>query len=182
MARFVAGVVAASVLLAGSAQAQTQAAEADNPRSAVYAIVGLATPVGVGGFEGVHRFGSMLELSVGLGAGLTALLAHSGSPLQWSVMPRLRAVPSGRHSFVFGAGVSGGNIGDVPLVCDEFCDEQRTSYPVHYHLWANVEIGGEHWERNFAFRYFVGWASGCRVDSCTVFGLPYIGMGAGIAF
>ena len=182
MARFGGAAIAVSALLAGSARAQTAAAEADDPRTAIYAIVGLATPVGVVGFEGVRRLGSMVELAAGIGAGLTALQAHSGSPLQWSVMPRLRVGNSWRHSFTFGTGVSGGNIGDVPLICDEFCDPKRSSYPVHYHLWANLEVGGEYWERSFAFRYFVGYAYGCQVDSCNAFGLPYVGVGTGIAF
>jgi len=97
-------------------------------------------------------------------------------------MPRLRVGSTPRHSLTFGAGVSGGNIGDIPLWCDEYCDAPGTSYPTHYWLWANFEIGGEHWINRFAIRYFTGYARGCQLDSCTALGLPYVGVGFGVAF
>jgi hypothetical protein len=183
MVRWIAAAAfAAAASLARPAHADVPVAEASGPRNAVYGVVGLAAPLGGAGLEAVRRFGSAFEVSAGLGAGITALRAHSGSPLQWSVMPRLRVGSTPRHSLTFGAGVSGGNIGDIPLWCDEYCDAPGTSYPTHYWLWANFEIGGEHWINRFAIRYFTGYARGCQLDSCTALGLPYVGVGFGVAF
>jgi hypothetical protein len=51
-------------------------------------------------------------------------------------------------------------------------------------MWANVEVGGEHWFRNaFAVRYFAGYARRWQVDSAgSTSGVPYFGMGFGRAF
>jgi hypothetical protein len=174
----------AVALLAGPAWAESASEIAPaGRRNAVYVISGLATPVGFVGFEGVRRVGSVLEISGGLGAGFTAVRAKSGSPLQWSVMPRLRVRRGERSALTLGAGVSGGNIGEIPWWCDEYCDERPASYPTHYWMWANFEIGGEHWlVGGFAVRYFAGYARGCQLTSCTALGLPYIGAAFGAAF
>jgi len=177
-------VLAAFALPARRAGAET-GGELWTLSSAVYGVVGFAMPVGFAGIEGVHRFGSVFELSAGLGAGLSAALAKSGSPLQWAVMPRLRFGANERNTFTMGVGASGGSIGDIPLFCDEYCDQERASYPTHYWLWANFEVGGEHWWRNhFALRYFVGYAQGCQADSCSgsTLAIPYFGIGFGRAF
>jgi len=171
-------VLAAFALPARRAGAET-GGELWTLSSAVYGVVGFA------GIEGVHRFGSVFEMSAGLGAGLSAALAKSGSPLQWAVMPRLRFGANERNTFTMGVGASGGSIGDIPLFCDEYCDQERASYPTHYWLWANFEVGGEHWWRNhFALRYFVGYAQGCQADSCSgsTLAIPYFGIGFGRAF
>jgi hypothetical protein len=178
-------VVVAASLFAGEARAQAvPEAETAERRNAVYGVFGFATPVGTAGIEAVRRFGSVVEIAVGLGLGMSAALAKSGSPLQWSVMPRLRVAETKRGAMTLGAGLSGGNIGDIPLWCDEYCDEQRMSYPTHYWMWANFEIGGEHWIRKFALRYFLGYARGCEIaSSCSsTLNLPYFGMGFGVAF
>ncbi len=148
-------------------------------------LVGLGTPVGIGGLEIVHQFGTTFEVTAGVGSGLAAASAHNGSPLQWAVMPRLRLGDTWRNGLTLGAGMSGGNYGDVPFnVCDEHCDPEPASYPVHYMLWANFEIGGEHWLRGgFAFRYFAGYAHGWRTDDpSSTLDFPYVGTGIGYAF
>jgi len=171
--------------LSGSA-AWGQAADETEPRNtAVYGVVGFATPLGFAGLEAVRHFGPAFELAAGLGVGMSAALAHSGVPLQWAVMPRVRVGRRAAHVVTFGAGASGGNIGDIPLFCDEDCStQQRASYPTHYWMWANVEVGGEHWFHNaFALRYFAGYARGWQVDQAgSTLGLPYFGVGLGRAF
>ena len=152
--------------------------------TAAYVIVGLGTPVGIGGLEIVHQFDTTFEVAAGVGSGLAAASAHNGSPLQWAVMPRLRLGHTWRNGLTLGAGMSGGN-GDVPFnVCDEHCDPEPASYPVHDMLWANFEIGGEHWLRGgFAFRYFAGYAHGWRTDDpSSTLDFPYVGTGIGYAF
>jgi hypothetical protein len=47
-------------------------------------------------------------MSVGFGASLLVATSSESSPLQWSLMPRLR-LPAGRGALTVGAGVSGGN-------------------------------------------------------------------------
>src|SRR6476661_513643 len=101
--------------LSGSA-AWGQAADETEPRNtAVYGVVGYATPLGFAGLEAVRHFGPAFELAAGLGVGMSAALAHSGVPLQWAVMPRVRVGRRAAHVVTFGAGASGGNIGDIPL-------------------------------------------------------------------
>ncbi|HEY7372284.1 MAG TPA: hypothetical protein VIF57_09015 [Polyangia bacterium] len=149
---------------------------------AAYGILGLGIPVGSYGVEAVLRLAPAFEISAGVGVGMTALIARSGSPLQWAVMPRVRAGKDERNTFTLGIGASGGNVGEIPLFCD--CDTSPT-YPTHYWLWTNVEAGGEHWWRNnIALRYFAGVAVGCRTDAgCnSVIGYPYTGVGIGRAF
>jgi hypothetical protein len=183
--RLLATAVAASLVAAGPARADEAPVSGPAPPNlAIYGLFGFATPVGFVGAEGVLRAGSWFEMSAGLGAGMTAVLAHSGSPLQWAVMPRIRVGDNDRNGLTLGFGFSGGNIGDIPLFCDEYCDAQRASYPTHYWIWANTEIGGEHWfQSGFALRYFGGYARGCQVSSCTsALGLPYLGVGFGRAF
>jgi hypothetical protein len=185
---------AAAVLALAAAALPARAARAEEAgigggemlhRVAGYGVVGIGTPLGVVGFEGVFRIVPTLEISAGIGFGMTAMEAHSGSPLQWAVMPRLRVGQHETSTFTLGAGASGGNIGDVPLFCDEYCDAPRASYPTHYFLFANVELGGEHWFSNgFALRYFAGVALGWETANGRYFGLPlpYTGVGLGRAF
>jgi hypothetical protein len=153
-------------------------------RLAAYGILGFGTPVGSYGVEGVVRVTPVFEISAGAGLGLSALMAHAGSPLQWALMPRLRVGRDERSTFTFGVGTSGGNIGDIPIFCDEYCDPPKASYPIHYWQWINVELGGEHWFRNgFALRYFVGAGHGWETATGGTFPvLPYTGVGLGKAF
>jgi hypothetical protein len=153
--------------------------------TAAYVIVGLGSPVGIGGLEIVHQFDTTFEVTAGVGSGLGAARAHNGSPLQWAVMPRLRLGDTWRNGLTLGAGMSGGNYGDVSFkVCDDYCDPEPGSYPVHYVVWANFEIGGEHRLRGgFAFRYFAGYAHGWRTDDPSrTLDFPYVGTGIGYAF
>src|SRR3954468_10906505 len=150
--------------------------------SAVNAIVGFGTPVGMAGLEIIERLGDNVELTAGVGRGMSAAEAHNGSTLQWAIMPRLRLGESWRNGLTLGAGMSGGNFGQIPFTfCDEHCDPEPASYPVHYVLWANFEIGGEHWLRGgLAFRYFAGYAHGWKTDAPSgALDIPYFGSGIG---
>jgi hypothetical protein len=159
------------------------AKEADDPRhSAVYAILGLATPVGFLGLEGVHRFGSYLELSVGLGEG-TSVFAGVKDPvktLQGAVMPRLR-LGGARRALTLGAGLSGGGFGWPRGDCYSNC-----TLRVDYAFWANVEIGVELFFHRLAFRGFLGaGVLNPTIDSSSahvIAGLPYAGVGVGAPF
>lgn len=152
-----------------------QESEAPAPRrdTAIYFTFGLGTPEGLSGFEAVDRFGDSLELAAGLGAGFAAILAGPpANPLQWSVMPRLR-LGDDHDAFTLGAGLSGG---------------QYATDPTYYTIWANFEIGSEHWSRGgFAFRYYLGFAHGMMLGSQSsadrpVPDIPYLGIGLGYAF
>jgi len=154
--------------------------------TAIGYVGGFGTPVGIAGLEGVHRIGSMFELSAGYGIGLVAAGSepHAGfwHVVQWAVMPRLR-LGNDHSAFTMGAGASGGNYGAFPLCFDDPCSN---TYPVSYFVWSNFEIGGEYWASGgFALRYFVGYAHGwCTSSSCVsaAENLPYFGWGFGYAF
>ncbi len=153
--------------------------------TAIYWIVGLGAPLGIGGFEGVHHFWSTpFELAVGVGNGLSAIASRKDASLaqtfQWAVMPRVR-LGNEADTLTLGVGVSGGQYGDIP-----FGDGPIDTFSTKYFLWGNFEIGGEHWSRSgFAIRYFLGIASGCAVASCEKADrrvLPYLGLGLGYAW
>jgi hypothetical protein len=165
--------------------------------TAIYFIFGFGTPEGLGGFEGVHRFGERLELAAGIGSGFAAETSEPhpslGHYLQWSVMPRLR-LGNANRAFTFGVGLSGGQYTSriacaVPLDFDgEGMSNTPTSCPTYYTVWTNVEIGGERWSRGgFAFRYYLGFARGTMLGSpsssdSSFLNFPYIGIGLGYAF
>jgi hypothetical protein len=158
--------------------------------SAIYWIFGFGTPEGIAGFEGVHRFGDRLELAAGVGTGLAAAAsephASFGHVLQWSVMPRFR-LGDDRKALTLGAGLSGGQYTSAGWCfgCD---DGAPSTYPTYYTLWANFEIGGEHWSRGgFALRYYLGFARGAMLQSApasasSFLAFPYLGIGLGYAF
>jgi hypothetical protein len=160
-------------------------------RTAIYGMFGFGSPVGVVGLEGVHRYGEWFELTAGFGNGLGALAAqphgHFGHALQWSVMPRLRA-GNDFNAFTLGAGLSGGEFSGHVLCIgceDEASSSGPTSYPTHYTLWTNFEVGGEHWSRSgLAIRYFLGLAHATLfgVPTSGIATLPYLGLGVGYAF
>src|SRR5450432_2178896 len=41
-------------------------------RTAIYCVLGVGTPVGVSGFEAVHRLGQRFEIAAGFGGGFSA--------------------------------------------------------------------------------------------------------------
>lgn len=141
----------------------------------IYGVFGFGTPVGIAGLEGVHRFGELLELSVGLGNGISA-----SNALQWSVMPRLRGGDEG-DAFTFGVGLSGGEYAyetGFCLGCSDGETRPSATYRTFYTLWTNVEIGGQHLSASgFAFRYFLGLAHGYEVEAgrSLAFPIPYLG-------
>jgi hypothetical protein len=149
---------------------------------AIYLMVGLGSPVGASGFEGVQRFGSQLEIAAGFGVGAAASgsepHAGFGHVVQWALMPRLR-LGDNNGAFTMGAGLSGGQYGDIPLCFDG--PDCATTYPTRYVIWSNVEIGYEHWwQSGFAMRTFAGYGHGFA--SGDSFNLPYFGIGIGYAF
>lgn len=155
-------------------------------RTAIYYVLGVGTPVGVSGFEAVHRLGQRFEIAAGFGGGFAALTSEPhagfGHVVQWTAMPRLR-FGNDAGAFTLGAGVSGGNYADLPLCFDEPCP---ATLPVSYVLWNNFEIAGEHWgPHGLALRAFAGYAHGWCVSRTCVTALediPYFGFGIGYAF
>lgn len=153
--------------------------------TAVYYLAALGAPTGIAGLEGVHRLGSISEIAGGIGIGYAAAGVPHARPdqvLQWAIMPRLR-LGNATKAFTAGAGVSGGNYGQI-AVC--FIDSCSQSDGVSYFLWSNLELGWEHWgESGFARRVFLGWAHGWCVSATCVSAptsLPYFGIGLGYAF
>jgi hypothetical protein len=171
-----------------SAPPPRKLSEPPRQHSAIYAVLGLGTPVGFAGFEGVHRFGPWFELSAGVGRGMSALAsgATHGRDVQWSVMPRIRLGQS-RTALTIGAGISAGNFGGGgEWFCDGPCP--RRDVPLDYTFWGNLEAGIEHWFiGGVALRTFLGYARACSESTCgtgpagnTTF--PYLGFGLGYAF
>jgi hypothetical protein len=160
--------------------------------TAIYWLFGANTPVGVTGFEGVHRFTHSFELAAGFGQGMAAASAQPngrfGHALQWAIMPRVR-LGDDRDVLTLGAGLSGGEYTNQGLCfgCDDG-ESMNATYPTYYTLWANLEIGGEFWTRGgFAFRCYLGVARGVMVESHPAdaspdLPLPYFGFGLGYAF
>lgn len=115
--------------------------------TAVYAILGVGTPVGFMGAEIEQTVLPNWSLSAGLGWG------HAMAP-QASAM--MRWMGGGQRSKVtIGAGVSGGKYTWTEYFCID-CDQvEHKSGTV---AWGNVEVGGEHrfWN-GFAIRYFGGY-------------------------
>jgi hypothetical protein len=183
MLRFAFATFAFAVVLAGSSSARAD--EDDEPRrreTATYFMLGAGTPVGFVGFEGVHRLGSRLEVSAGVGAGASAgnseMNPSLGHLLQWAVMPRLR-VGNDHHVLTVGVGLSGGNFGSTSAF--DGCDSNTPCAETRYVVWANVEAGGEHWlNRGFALRYFAGYGHGFANGGSL--NIPYFGLGLGYAF
>lgn len=170
---------------------RTSLVEPDLPpprANAIYAVFGLGTPVGLLGFEAVHRFGAM-EIAVGLGLGAAASGSEPNPPLghelQWAVMPRFRIAGDDHFALTFGAGLSGGQYGSGVL---SFCEEPPCTYPTNYVVWVNTELALEKFWSRFTMRYFLGLAVGCDVDACGATlarredAIPYLGLGLGYAF
>ena len=99
--------------------------------SAIYGMLGW-TPVGGIGLEGVHRLGSMFEITAGLGIGRNAVDPAAeklgiGNPVQGAVMPRLR-LGSDTKALTLGVGISGGNYADLSTCGWDFECRQSTIY------------------------------------------------------
>ena len=85
------------------ARAGRRRGESEGRRTPSDGVFGFATPIGLRGTS--KRCGAWdraVEVAVGLGAGMSAALAHSGSPLQWSVMPRLAVAGNDRGAMTCG--------------------------------------------------------------------------------
>jgi hypothetical protein len=155
--------------------------------SSVYLVSGLGAPLGAAGVESVTRLTPWLEISGGLGLGFAAWVSEphpaAAHVLQWSVMPRL-LLGNTRGGVTLGVGASGGNYGDMHVLCVDDCNPR--DFPVSYFVWNNLEVGGEAWMPfGLALRIFAGYAHGwCTSSSCVSAptDIPYVGGGAGYAF
>ena len=157
-------------------------------------MLGVATPIGFGGLEGVYRLGDHFELAAGVGVGGSAVESKTnsfGGTLQWSLMPRLR-LGNDYSAFTVGAGISAGEYGGIDIAdtgpgCYNDSSPCDRPFPTQYSLWGNLELGGEHWTRSgLAVRYFIGLARGMTLgpigSSANHTELPYFGLGLGYAF
>jgi hypothetical protein len=180
--RFVFVALASVAIITRSAAVYADNADPSRRNTAIYFMLGAGAPVGYVGFEGVHRLGSLLEVSAGVGAGGSAgnseMNPSLGHVLQWAVMPRLR-LGSDHDVLTIGVGLSGGNFGST--LAFDGCDSAVPCAETRYVLWTNVEAGGEHWlNGGFALRYFAGYGHGFA--SSDSFNIPYFGAGLGYAF
>jgi hypothetical protein len=115
--------------------------------TAIYAVLGLGTPVGLVGAEVGEMILPNWSLSAGLGWG--AANAPQGAAM-------IRWLGGGQRSKVtIGAGISGGKYKWTEFCFD--CDNGPVTKSGTV-AWGNVEIGGEHrfWS-GFALRYFGGY-------------------------
>ena len=175
-------------LTSARASAADGVSEFQNRPTAVYAQLGLGTPLGFAGVEAEHMVTPDYAVSVGAGYG-------TGGP-QAAAMLRLLA-GGDRSKFSLGAGVSGGKYTWRDYL--GFPDDEGPPRKAGTVAWANVEIGGEHRFRNgFALRYFGGYGrliagdlvceAGARYDDCVMFykddgyNLIYTGIAVGYAF
>jgi len=141
-----------ALILLGLASTRTAAAEGDDAISsfeakptAIYAVLGLATPVGMVGAEVEETILPNWSLSAGVG------WSDSGAG-QGAAM--IRWMAGGLRSKVtIGLGASGGAYKSADF-CISHCVAAKTGTVA----WANLEAGGEHrfWS-GFAFRYFAGY-------------------------
>jgi hypothetical protein len=140
--------IVAMTLLAALAPAQAAAdddiSEFEARPTAIYAQVGLGTPLGFLGVEAEHTVLPTWSLSAGAGLGIAGPQA--------AAMVR-RLFEGDQSKLVIGAGLSGGRYRWVELCFDEGCTRKGGMV-----AWANLEIGGEHRFRSgFAMKYFGGY-------------------------
>jgi hypothetical protein len=171
-------------LASARAAAADMVSEFENRPTALYAQMGLGTPIGFLGLEVERTVAPELAISAGAGFGETGP--------QFAAMMRPH-YGGDRSKVVFGAGLSGGDYSWRELCYDELCAEKRGIV-----AWANFEIGGEHRFRNgFAMKYFWGYGRivggdlvcvGETADNCVRFyqddgrQLLYTGFALGYAF
>jgi len=175
-------------LTSARASAADGVSEFQNRPTAVYAQLGLGTPLGFAGVEAEHMVTPDYAVSVGAGYG-------TGGP-QAAAMVRMLA-GGDRSKFVIGAGVSGGRT--IWHDWAGFPDDEGTIQKIGTVAWGNVEIGGAHrFRTGFALKYFGGYGhiiagdlacpSGSRQDDCLMFhkddghNLIYTGIAVGYAF
>ncbi len=146
-----AAVLALTLIVAASGRAAAanndgSASPFESRPTAVYAVAGLGTPVGLVGAEVEETLLPNLSLSGGVGWGAAnapqgaAMLRWLGGS-QWSKL-------------TVGAGISGGRYKWTDWACfDDTCATKSGTV-----AWGNVEIGGElRFPRGFALRYFAGY-------------------------
>ncbi len=163
------------------AQAVQPGPEQGAQTTALYGVLGLGTPLGVLGLEGVHRLGNRFELSVGFGEGYFLGAGAKWTGIQWTAMPRLRLGNAG----TLGAGLSGGNwAGEISWFGpgNDCIGSPCPSPSVHYVVWGNLEVGSEHWLRaGLAVRFFAGLSQALTGATFPI-PIPYLGVGIGYAF
>ena len=155
---------------------------------AIYGVLGLGTPVGSTGLELGIRPWRLLEVSGGLGLGVSV---HNS--VQWAFMPRLR-LGRGHHAFVMGVGLSVGEYtASGPGIDDDPFKYVPNPDTVARVIWSNFELGGELWSGcGFAFRYFFGYGKALRASPTTqhpqlapdlrAYDVLYTGIGLGYVF
>ena len=176
------------LVLAGLASGQAMAAdgvsEFEARPTALYAQIGLGTPLGFLGVEAERTVTPVFSLSAGAGWG-------NAGPQAAAMMRML--LGGDRSKLVIGAGASGGKYTWDELCFDDGCAEKSGTV-----AWGNLEIGGEHRFRSgFALRYFGGYGHvlagnlacvGASYDHCVSFhahdgySLVYTGVAFGYAF
>jgi hypothetical protein len=184
-----AGFLALTLVVAASGRAaadnDASATPFESRPTALYAVLGLGTPVGLVGAELEEMILPNWALSLGVGWGAAnapqgaAMLRWLGGS-QWS-------------KFTIGAGISGGQFKWMDLAC--FYDTCPTKSGTV--AWGNVEIGGElRTPSGFALRYFGGYGHIIAGDlvcdppatSCGPYSqndgynLIYVGVGVGYSF
>lgn len=133
------------IALASGRAAADDATPFESKPTAIYAVLGVGTPVGFIGAELEQTLAPYLSASGGLGWGLSGPQAAA----------MLHFLAGGQRSkLTLGAGVSGGKYSWTEFCID--CGELGTKAGTVG--WGNVEIGGEHrfWN-GFALRYFGGY-------------------------
>jgi hypothetical protein len=114
--------------------------------TAIYAVMGFGTPVGLLGAELERTLEPHWTISAGGGWG--------ASGFQGSAMTHFLLGDSARSRFAVGAGISGGKYSWREFCFD--CDDpaEKTGNV----MWGNLEVGGEHrFFGGFAVRYFGGY-------------------------
>jgi hypothetical protein len=115
--------------------------------TAVYAVVGFGTPVGLMGAEIERTLEPHWTISAGGGWGL--------SGFQGSAMTHFLLGDSSQSRFAVGAGISGGKYTwkeSCLIDCDDPAEKTGSV------MWGNLEVGGEHrFFGGFAIRYFAGY-------------------------
>ncbi|HEY7371908.1 MAG TPA: hypothetical protein VIF57_06990 [Polyangia bacterium] len=137
----------ASTTVAAAEDDEGQVSAFEAKPTAVYAVVGFGTPVGLMGAELERTLEPHWTISASGGWGL--------SGFQGSAMTHFLLGDSRQSRFAIGAGISGGNY-TWKESCLVDCDDpaEKTGSV----MWGNLEVGGEHrFFSGFAIRYFGGY-------------------------
>lgn len=145
MRRPILALTLAALLAPAAAKAADGVTEFEARPTAIYAQLGVGTPLGFIGVEAEQTVMPTWAVSAGAGLGLAGPQA--------AVMTR-KLLGGDRSKFVIGAGLSGGQYRWEDLCIDSDGCTQKTGLVA----WGNLEIGGAHrFGNGFALRYFGGY-------------------------